>query len=175
MSRRLVPGDPASISAGGSSLGRVGVRLEADAEAVRAAYRMVGTDWGGRRSLAVRQAGAALADEVTAAGREAAGVARALQDHATQLADLQAQLRALVERADAVGLELRDGTVAPSYGLIGEADAAAEAAREQTRAAVAADLDRLVTLAARRRSELTRTLARSQAYLSAISGRLRQG
>lgn len=173
MSRRLVPGDPGSLSAGASTVGRLGTWLSADAEALRAAYQRVGTDWGGPRSLAVRKAGQGLADELSVAGREADTVARALQDHATDLAHLQGQLRAVTERAASVGLELREGAFVPAYGLTGEADPRAETAREQARIEVAAELERLVTLARRRRTELMRTLSQSQARLGQASERLR--
>lgn len=173
MSRRLVPGDAASLSAGGSTLGRLGVRLAADAEALGTAYGRVGTDWGGPTSLAIRRGGGALAADVAATAGQASAIGRALQDHATDLAALQADLRGLTERAERAGLELRDGSFAPAFGRIGEADAAKEQSRERARAEVAAELERLVTLAQRRRSELIRTLAQSQTELARISARLR--
>jgi hypothetical protein len=170
-----VPGDPASVSACGLTVREVARRLEDHATGLRTAYREVGEQWAGRESAGTRRAGAALADAVSATGSELDRVGRVLQDHATDLADLVARARSLEERARAAGLEVRDGQVAPAWGVTGAADAGAAHARDVTREALQADLDLVLAQHRRRRDWVLEVLRDSTATLAGVSLSLRQG
>lgn len=170
-----VPGDPASLSAGGRTVREVARRLEDHATGVRTAYREVGEGWTGRTSAITRRAGADLADEASATGAELDRVGRVLQDQATDLADLVARARVLEERAGAAGLEVRDGRVEQVWGVTGTADAGVDRERDRTRTALQADLDLVLAQHRRRRDWVLEVLRDSTAGLAEVSHRLRQG
>jgi hypothetical protein len=172
---RLVPGDPASLSACGATATRSAARLAADAERVRAAYRVLGDGWPGRASVTARRAGAAVADAAGAVATELGAGGAALQELATDLADLAARARQVGDRASALGLEVREGRVELPWGLTGEASASAAAAREAERRALQEELDVVRTLARRRRDRLLAVLGVSTGRLAAVSERLRAG
>ncbi len=169
----LVPGDPGSLSAAGALLVRTAAVLSSDASELRDAYADLGRQWGGPRSVALRR----RADLLVAAGEELAAtfhrVGTALQEHATDLAELAARARAATERARLEGLEVRDGRVELGYGVRGEASAELAARREERRAGLQAELDVVRTQLARRRARLLAVLAATGPGLTAAATALR--
>jgi len=168
-----VPGDPGSLSALGGTLGRSGAALHADAGGLAAAYRDLGRDWGGRASVQARRRGEALGSAADALAEQLSEVGVALQDHATDLAELVAAARVLGEKAEAEGLRVRDGRVELGYGVTGEAVAARADARDRRRAELQAELDVVLTQLARRRRRLLALVAGSSETLARVSASLR--
>ena len=171
----LVAGDPASLSAGAVVAATGGRRVADLAAPLEEAVTALGVGWPGRVSVQVRRSASLAAGSCEDLAAELALVARALQDHASDLADLHARERAVRERAAAAGLEVRDGRVVPVYGVLGEADAAAAAAREGTAARLQADLDLVLAQHRRRRDFLLTLLRESATRLDGTSTRLRRG
>jgi len=162
----LAAGDPASVSATAAALTRAGSALAAEADALEAAYRDLGRTWTGRASVDVRRRGAALTAACSTTAAELQLVGTALQDLATDLAELVARARAVAERADADGLALQEGRVVLGYGIAGEADPARAQDRERGRAELQRELDTVRTLLQRRRQRLVELLASSTDALS---------
>ena len=176
MTGRLpIVGDPASVSRAGSVTANGGARLaQAAADlATKASYGEGG--WVGptarathRRLTDLGQVTQALAAELTAAGS-------ALQGHATTLAIVLADLRALVARADSAGLRIEDGQVVPRPGLRGEADATGEGELRRTQQALAAELTSVLRDFRTTRTQLRTGLGRSRERLTDMSGDARRG
>ncbi len=170
-----VPGDPASVSACASTATTVARGLAAQEGPLTAAFADLAQGWPGRVSATTRRRGASLAAAAGTTAAELDRVATALQDHATDLADLLARARRVEGRAAAAGLEVRDGRVVPGYRGLAEADAHAAGERERTAAALQAELDTVLALHARRRDRLLGVLRTSGNELAAVSRALRRG
>ena len=171
----LVPGDPASVSACALTARAVAERLGRQATGVRTAYEAVGVGWTGRRSVAARRAGGALAQACDETAGELDRVGGLLQDHATDLADLVARARAVEERAAAAGLEVRDGRVERAWGVTGSADAVADRSLEETRSMLQREVELLLAQHRRRRDFVLGFVRESTTTLSGVSHRLRDG
>lgn len=171
----IVPGDPASLSACAVTVRGVADGLAREADALTVALAALADGWGGRASVAPRRAGDALTAAAATTASELEHVARVLQDHATDLADLLARARAIDERARAAGLEVRGGTVGAVWGVAGEADAAAVATRDALATALQADLDLVLAQHRRRRDWVLEVLRASTASLDTVSLTLRRG
>jgi hypothetical protein len=124
-------------------------------------------------SAEVRAHRRADALDAAAAGstRQLDRLGSALQTFATDLAECQASAASLVERAQAAGLQLRDGALAAQWGVSGVADAQARASQEAARTALQSDLDALTATMAQRRQRLLATLRETQ---SVVDGQRRQ-
>ena len=171
----VVPGDPASLSACAGTARSVAERLATRAGGVRTASERCGQGWTGRTSASTRRGAARLADAALETAEQLDRVGRVLQDHATDLAELVARGRALEERAAAAGLVLRDGRVELGWGVTGTADATADRARDEVRAALQAELDLVLAQHRRRRDWVLGVLRESTTGLSGVSHRLRGG
>lgn len=170
----IVPGDPASLSACGGTSRTVADRLAHHAAELRAAAELLREGWTGAASAATRRRTAGVADTTDAAAAELDRVGRVLQDHATDLADLVGRARLLEERAGSAGLDVRDGRVVAGWG-VSTADAAAERARDDTRATLQAELDLVLAQHERRRDWVLGVLRDSTGRLADLSRRLRAG
>ena len=157
----VVPGDPGSLSAAGALLLRTASAVRSEGAGLRAAYADLGRGWGGHRSLVLRRRGEVLlgAAEDLAATFERVGAA--LQEHATDLAELSGRARAVADRAALDDLEIRDGRVELAYGVTGEAQADSAAHRDERQVALQGELDLVRTQLARRRGRLVQVLASS--------------
>lgn len=171
----VVPGDPASLSACAGTARSVAERLATQASGVRTASEDLGEGWTGRTSATTRRGLGRLAGAATDTAAQLDRVGRVLQDHATDLADLVARGRALEERAAAAGLVVRDGRVELGWGVTGPADATADRARDEARAALQAELDLVLAQHRRRRDWVLGVLRESTSALSGVSHGLRGG
>ncbi len=170
-----VPGDPASLSACASTVRGVADRVAGLAPPLAEAFGEVADGWPGRTSARTRRRGASMA---AAAATTSAGLERmatVLQDHATDLAELQARARWVRERAADAGLALRDGRVVSGQGLTESPDTGGEPASAETAARLQAELDTVRTLHARRRGWVLEVLRESRTELSEVSRALRRG
>ncbi|WP_377643838.1 WXG100 family type VII secretion target [Oryzobacter terrae] len=171
----LVPGDPASLSACARTVAEVAGRLRTEAGGLEHATTALGEGWTGRTSATTRRSAAELAGATASLADELEGVARALQDQATDLADLVARERGVRERATVAGLEVRDGRVELAWGVSGTADAGRRDEQEAARAALQSDLDLVAAQHARRRDFVLGLLRASSATLAEVSHALRLG
>ncbi len=171
----VVPGDPASLSACARTVGEVAGRLRAEAGGLEHATAALGESWTGRTSATTRRAAADLAGAAASVADELVRTARALQDEATDLADLVARERGVRERATAAGLDVRAGRVELAWGVSGTADAGRHDAQEATRAALQADLDLVAAQHARRRDFVLGLLRTSTTTLAEVARGLRPG
>lgn len=85
-------------------------------------------------------------------------IGRALQDYATDLADLQAQYHRLQGRANAAGLRVVDGSFVPAWGVAGVADRQAVAAQEAVASSLQPELEAVQRGLALRRNRLLTVL-----------------
>ncbi|WP_406831761.1 hypothetical protein ABEG17_02795 [Pedococcus sp. KACC 23699] len=170
----LVAGDPASCSRVGGSLRQLATSLRTSSRAVAAAATdpelPVRGTVGARAHRRVRH----LGDASSAAADELDRIGSALQDHAADLAEAVADVRGLTARAEAAGLQVRDGQVVPVWGVSGLADAPADAAREQHREALQSELHRLLAVLAARRHRLAASVSASSSVLADHAARLRR-
>jgi hypothetical protein len=171
----VVPGDPASVSACASTVQVLAERLGSRSRGVEEAVRGVAEGWPGRVSVGTRRRGGALAEAGSTTAAELERVAVVLQDHATDLAALIARARRLEETAATAGLQVRDRRVVPAYGIVGEADPAADTERTHVASALQVELDALLARHARRRDWVLGVLRTSTGELAAVSHALRRG
>ncbi|WP_392544920.1 WXG100 family type VII secretion target [Oryzobacter telluris] len=171
----VVPGDAASLSACARTAREVSRRLEAEGSALASATSAVGDDWTGRTSATTRQAADGLTTAAATLAAQLDHVGQVLQDQATDLADLVARERTLRERGARAGLEVRDGRVAPAWGVSGTADLDAARERETTRDLLQADLDLVAAQHTRRRDFVLEVLRDSTTTLAEVSHVLRRG
>lgn len=171
----LVPGDPAGLSACAATAAASARRLTDQAQALRPAVEELREGWTGRGSAALRRRGGEVATAAATAAAELERVARVLQDQATDLAGLHARARAVAERAAGCGLTVRDERVVPAYGVLREADPAADRARAATAVSLQAELDLVLALHRRRRDFVLGVLRESTGRLAATSHDLRRG
>jgi hypothetical protein len=172
-----VRGDPASCSQAGGALRRLAARLRVAPGPTLAALRQdagaVPARPGPVLGHARRQVDA-LDDATSDLVAQLDRIGSALQAHATDLAEAVAQARGVVGRAEAAGLRVHDGRVAPAWGVTGVADQDASAARAATAASLQAELDRVVAVLGRRRRRLTAVLSDSTGVLTDRALRLRR-
>ncbi|NHA69528.1 hypothetical protein [Phycicoccus flavus] len=170
----LVPGDPGSLSACAATAASVGATLAARGQALTESLAGLGDGWPGRRSVETRRRADGVADATATTAAELARVSTVLQDHATALADLLAQARAVQERAERAGLEVRDGRVRPALGVLAEADASATRERDEAAARLQSDLDGVLARARRQRDFALEVLRGSTTRLAGVSTDLRR-
>jgi hypothetical protein len=171
----VVPGDPASLSACAGTARSVAERLATRAGGLRTASDRCGEGWTGRASASTRRSAALLAEAALETAEQLDRVGRVLQDHATDLAELVARGRAIEERAGSAGLVLRDGRVELDWGVTGTADAGADRARDEVRAALQSELDLVLAQHRRRRDWVLGVLRESATGLCGVSHGLRGG
>lgn len=169
-----VYGDPASCSQVGGSLRHLASRLRAASSPVAAAHDDLDVEWSGRVARTLGRGTRAVLDATSAAATELDRTGALLQDHATDLAEALQDVRAVEQRAQAAGLSVDNGRVVPPWGVSGVADESAQAAREQRRDELQAELDRVVLQLGRRRARLTAALEAARAVLADHSAALRE-
>jgi hypothetical protein len=172
----VVRGDPASCSQTGGALRR----LAADLRIAPRSARVLGS----AGSAHPGRPGHALADarrrvdvldhSTTTLVDHLDRIGSALQAHATDLAEAIVRGRQVEARAQAAGLQVTGGVVAPAWGVTGVADEEATAAREVTIRALQAELDAVLVVLGRRRQRLSATVRESRAVLSASASELRR-
>lgn len=170
----LVAGDPASCSRVGGSLRQLATSLRTSGRALHTAMtdpalQRPGTVVARARGLLTR-----LDDATAAAAHELDTVGSALQDHAADLAEAVADVRAVVTRAESHGLHVTDGRIAPAWGVSGVADAPADATRAEQQDALQSELDRLLAVLAARRRRLAATMTASSSVLADHATALRR-
>lgn len=170
----LVAGDPASCSRVGGSLRQLATTLRTSARAVAAAAADPELPVRGSVGARAFRRVSHLSDASCFAADELDRIGSALQGHAADLAEAVADVRGLVARAEAAGLQVSDGRVAPLWGVSGLADAPADAAREQHREALQSELDRLFAVLAARRHRLAASVSASSSVLADHAARLRR-
>jgi hypothetical protein len=169
-----VHGDPASCSQVGGSLRRLASQLRAAGSQVQATQADLVDEWSGRVARTVGRGTTTVGEATTAVAAELDRTGALLQDHATDLAEALQEVRALEQRAGAVGLSVVDGRVTPRWGVSGVADHDALAAREARRSELQSELDRVALHLARRRARLTAALEAATALLADHSSLLRE-
>lgn len=169
-----VHGDPASCSQVGGSLRRLASQLRAAGTRAQTTQTELVDEWSGRVARTVGRGTSTVLDATTAAAAELDRTGALLQDHATDLAESLQEVRALEERARAVGLSVDDGRVAPQWGVTGVADHDALATRETRRTELQSELDRVVLQLGRRRARLTAALETATTLLADHSRLLRE-
>ena len=170
----LVAGDPASCSRVGGSLRQLATSLRASGRATHTAIADPGLLRPGTVVARARGRLTRLDDAAAAAAHELDTVGSALQDHAADLAEAVADVRAVVTRAESVGLCVLDGELAPAWGVTGVADAPADATRAEQREALQSELDRLLAVLAARRRRLAATMTASSRVLADHATALRR-
>lgn len=176
MTGRLpIVGDPASVSRAGSVTARGGARLAQAAADLTARASSVERDWVGTTARATHRRLAGLEQSTQALATELAAAGSALQGHATALAIVLADMRALAARAHGAGLRIEDGRVVPEPGLRGEADATGEGELRRTQEALSAELTSALRDFRTARTQLRTGLGRSRERLTDISGDTRRG
>lgn len=166
-------GDPASISALAATLRRTAVTLAADGERLHARLDDAATGWSGPRAVRTRARIDAVADAAgdTATTLDEAG--RCLQAASAELAATIAELRRLEDEAAGSGLELRDGTVHPGWGISGVADPGSVRDGRRRREDLQAQVHAAASRLGRQRSRLTRDCERASTLLRRATASLR--
>jgi hypothetical protein len=167
-------GDPASCSQAGGSLRRLASELRAATARAAEAHRSLDEEWSGRVAHTVGRGCRALLEASAAAAAELDRAGAQLQEHATDLAEALQEVRTVEQRAGATGLAVAEGQVVLPWGVAGVADVGASAAREEQRAALQAQLDRVALQVTRRRARLTASLEDARVVLAEHSATLRQ-
>ncbi|MGA8978393.1 MAG: hypothetical protein WB473_04675 [Pedococcus sp.] len=170
----LVTGDPASCSRVAGSLRQLATSLRTSARATHTAIADPAFRSPGTVVARARHRLTGLADAAARAAHELDTVGSALQDHAADLAEAIADVRAVVTSAESVGLQVSDGRLAPAWGVSGVADAPADATRAQQRDALQSELDRLLAVLAARRRRLASTMTTSGSVLAEHAAALRR-
>ena len=170
----LVTGDPASCSRVGGSLRRLATSLRTSGRATHAAIADPALHRPGTVVARARMRITGLDDAAEAAAHELDRVGSALQDHAADLAEAIADVRAVVTSAESVGLRVSEGRLAPAWGVSGVADAPADATRAEQRDALQSELDRLLTVLSARRRRLAATMTTSGSVLADHAAALRR-
>lgn len=170
----LVAGDPASCSRVGGSLRQLATALRTSGRATQTAVADPDLQRPGTVVARARRQLTGLAEAATAASVELDRVGSALQDHAADLSEAVADVRALAARAEAVGLQVAGGRLVPAWGVSGVADGSADAARAEQRAGLQPELDRLLAVLAARRHRLAATVAASSSVLADHARTLRR-
>lgn len=162
-----LPGDPASCSQAGGAMRSLASRLRVVG---RRAHEAAGSTRSRERDLA--RPGAAelrvgrridVVDRAAAtATQELDRVGRALQDFATDLAELHAQYHRLAGRAAAAGLRVVDGSLVPAWGVAGVADPQAVTTQEAVRSSLQPELEAVLRSVAARRQRLLTVLREGQ-------------
>jgi hypothetical protein len=167
-------GDPATCSSAGGSLVRAAARLDRDAGTLRSVVRDLGAHWSGRASVRARRRVDRLAESLDDVAVVLGRIGRAMQEHASDLADALGGVRDVEVEASAVGLVVADGRVIVPWGVTGEADAVGEARREQDRARLQQSLDLALLQVDRRRRRLAAAAEASRRHLAEVSAELRR-
>lgn len=170
----LVTGDPASCSRVGGSLRQLATALRTSARATQTAVAAPDLHRPGTVVARARHQLTALGDAAEVAALELDRIGSALQDHAADLAEAVADVRAVLARAETAGLRATDGRLAPEWGVSGVADAPADAAREEQRDSLQSELDRLLAVLSARRHRLAATMAASSSVLADHARTLRR-
>ena len=164
-----MPGDPASCSQAGGTMRSLASRLrvagrrahEATADSTTLSGE-TGPARPGAAELRVRRRIDVVDRAAAAATQEVDRVGRALQDFATELAELHGQYHRLAGRATAAGLRVVDGSLVPSWGVAGVADPQAVATQEAVRSSLQPELDAVLRGVALRRQRLLTVLHEGQ-------------
>ena len=163
-----LPGDPASCSYAGGALRQLATRLRVVG---RQAHEALHDEPQGARprpaEVRARRRADALDRVAAESTRQLDRLGSALQTLATELAESQAAAARLADRADAAGLQLRDGALVAKWGVSGVADAGVRASQDAARAALQADLDAVTAAAAQRRQRLLATVRETQKVIDA--------
>ena len=167
-------GDPATCSSAGGSLVRAAARLDRDAGALRALVQDLGTHWSGRASVRARQRTDALADSLDDAAAVLGRLGRAMQEHASDLADAVGRARHVEVEASAAGLVVADDRLVVPWGVTGEADPVGEARREEERVRLQQSLDLALVQVDRRRRRLAAAAEAGRQHLAEVSAGLRR-
>ena len=175
-----MPGDPASCSQAGGTMRSLASRLRV---AGRRAHEATADATGSAETGPARPAAAELlvrrridvVDRAAAAAtQEVDRVGRALQDFATDLAELHGQYHRLAGRASAAGLRVVDGSLVPSWGVAGVANPQAVATQEAVRSSLQPELDAVLRGVALRRQRLLTVLHEGQGRLDHHRAALRR-
>lgn len=166
-------GDPASCSYAGGALRQLATRLRVVGRHAHEALDPAQTARPAPAEVRVGRRADALDAAAAQSTRQLDRLGSALQTFATDLSEFQASAAGLAERAQAAGLQLRDGALAAQWGVSGVADAQARASQEATRAALQSDLDALTATVAQRRQRLLATLRETQSVLDGQRRQLR--
>lgn len=169
-----VQGDAGTCSTAGGSLLRAATRMNQEALTVAAVSSDLSEHWSGRAAVRARERATRLADGLQAAAEVLERVGRALQDHASDLADAVARVHAIESTADTAGLRVVDRRVLPAWGVVGEADRVGEVRREELRARLQRDLDLALLQVDRRRRRLAATAEAGRQRLADVSSALRR-
>lgn len=175
-----LPGDPASCSQSGGTMRSLASRLRVAGR--RAHEATVGSDLSGEpgparpraAELRVRRRIDVVDRAAAAATQEIDRVGRALQDFATDLAELHGQYHRLAGRATAAGLLVVDGSLVPAWGVAGVADPQAVTAQQAARSSLQPELDAVLRGVALRRQRLLTVLHEGQGRLDHHRAALRR-
>ncbi|HEV7172737.1 hypothetical protein [Pedococcus sp.] len=166
-----LPGDPASCSHAGGTMRSLASRLRVAGrrahEAAADSALSGETDLArpGAPELRVRRRMEVVDRAAAAATLEVDRVGRALQDFATDLAELQGQYQRLAGRAASAGLRVVDGSLVPAWGVAGVADPRAVSTQEAVRSSLQPELDAVLRGVALRRQRLLTMLHEGQGRL----------
>lgn len=167
-------GDPASMSALGASMRRTAVRLAADAERMADVGGRAAPGWSGPRAAGLRRRVDTVTGHTDGVAAALDDVGRALQLAATDLATAIAQLRELETSANALGLQVRDGSVTRSWGITGVADAGTVRDGDEQRQRLQERVHQTVTTLGRQRARLAKDLDRASGLLARAAAELRR-
>lgn len=167
-STRVLLGDPASVSALAATLRSAAVTLAAEAERVgqaRAELEHAPV----RVPVDRRRRAEGVQQTLQATSRVLTESASALQRAAADLAEQVAALQRLEDEAARHGLQVRDGTVSPAWGITGTVDERTDPqSQEQVREQLERRLHACVSTIGRCRSRLTRECAQARRTLTEI-------
>ncbi|GAB3112386.1 hypothetical protein GCM10027055_15190 [Janibacter alkaliphilus] len=167
-STRVLLGDPGSVSALAATLRSAAVSLAAEAERVGRARADL-ADAPVRVPVDRRRRTEGVQQTLQATSRVLTESAGALQHAAADLAEQVAALQRLEDEAARRGLQVRDGTVAPAWGITGTVDERTDPqAQEQVREQLERRLHACVSTIGRCRSRLTRECAQARRTLTEI-------
>jgi hypothetical protein len=175
-----LPGDPASCSQAGGTMRSLASRLRVagrHAHEAAADSTLSGETDRARRGAAevrVRRRTDVVDRAAAAATQEVDRVGRALQDFATDLAELHGQYHRLAGRATAAGLRVVDGSLVPAWGVAGVADPQAVTTQEAVRSSLQSELDAVLRGLALRRQRLLAVLHEGRGRLDQHRAALRR-
>lgn len=175
----MLPGDSAACSQTGGSMRSLASRLRVTGRRAHDALAS-SADPGAdvprpaAAEIRARRRGDVVDRAAAAATHELDRVGRALQDFATDLAELHAQYHRLAGRASAAGLRVVDGSLVPGWGVAGVADPQAVTAQEAVRSSLQSELEAVLRALGQRRQRLLGVLGESERRLGHHNAELRR-